>query len=114
MKHALAIMGILGLLNFAACSSAPKSGGGSDNGTGTSEGTKTAAAAKDADSFTCVKGKDSRTVTRLMGVSGGCQVEYTKHGEKRVVASAVKDVGHCETVANRIRKHLEDDTFSCQ
>ncbi len=77
-----------------------------------SEAKKTAAAGEDH--VECVSGDDKRVIHVERKEGGGCEVHYTKFGQKEVVASATQDQNHCSQIRDRIRTNLTNAGFSCQ
>ena len=62
--------------------------------------------------FTCLVGKDKRTVT-LDKKEKGCEVNYQKFGEIKQVAWAENTPAICDRAFNNIRSNIEKSGFKC-
>ena len=62
----------------------------------------------------CTLGKDVRNIANNKTETGGCEVAYEKNGETNVVATAINEVEHCNTVVERIKNNLIGAGFSCE
>ena len=63
---------------------------------------------------TCSHGNEVRTIEVAPAEGKACEVIYTKAGEAKSVASAITDNSFCESVSQKISKHLEDAGYKCE
>ncbi len=75
--------------------------------------TKTAVADPNAKDVKCTSGSDERLLT-VNPKDGGCELQYTKAGEMKVIATQVSGDGRCVEVMGNVRKNLEGANFTCQ
>ena len=68
---------------------------------------------KKQEAFTCLVGKDQRTVT-IDRKAKRCEVHYTKHGEKQQVAWAESTQDICTKAFSNIRGNIEKNGYKCQ
>ncbi len=61
----------------------------------------------------CVKNKDIRTVQVVKVEPNGCEVQYSKFGNKTTIASSAYGTEHCEKVKEQIKSNLESASFKC-
>ncbi|NCN26241.1 hypothetical protein GW915_01595 [bacterium] len=62
---------------------------------------------------TCTNKKDVRHI-EVVEKDGGCAVNYTKFGTSNEIASAAKDMGHCDRVSEKIQVNLVESGFMCE
>jgi hypothetical protein len=62
--------------------------------------------------YTCLVGKDKRTVT-LDKHEKRCEVQYTKFGDEQKVAWAESTPAICDRVFNTIRTNIEGSGYQC-
>jgi len=79
---------------------------------------KTAAAGTDstekaATELTCKSGSDERKIS-IVTKGSGCELQYTKAGETKSVASQIVGNKKCEDVMNTIKEKLVAAQFTCQ
>jgi hypothetical protein len=82
-----------------------KSDSKSDNG---------AAKATAAGEITCKKKEESRTLRLEALQPKGCNLWYSKHGDKDPMATSKSSAEHCEKVRDKIRKNLETAGYKCE
>lgn len=75
--------------------------------------TKTAVADPNAKDVKCTSGSDERLLT-VNPKDSGCELQYTKAGEMKVIATQVSGDGRCVEVMDNVRKNLEGANFTCQ
>jgi len=118
-------------LAFGACSSAqkkadttkqaPPASSTASQPTQTADAKSTKAShkkkAKAADTagaaLSCSQGSDQRTAS-IKKKDAGCEVEYFKLGQSKVVASSSEGTKHCEDVVAKIKRNLASAGFTCQ
>jgi len=66
------------------------------------------------DTVTCKIDGDTRVIEVAKFEKAGCEVFYTKMGNKESKASAAWDVAYCQSVADRMRGNLEKAGFTCE
>jgi hypothetical protein len=116
MKKFLAAVSLCAL---AACSSAPKKDAAPAAPANPPATAQTATKAKTeeskpaAGSLSCKHGTDQRQA-KIDKKGDGCEVEYTKFGKSKVVASSAKGVHHCEDALAHLKKNLTASGFACQ
>jgi hypothetical protein len=81
---------------------AAKATGGDTTSTGTSSG----------EDIECKNGGDARKLS-IISKEGGCEVEYTKAGEKKVIGNSSNGTGYCGTLVSKVRGNLENSGFTC-
>ena len=74
---------------------------------------KTEGIAKKQSAYTCLVGKDQRTVI-LDRKEKRCEVNYTKFGDIQQVAWAESTPSICDRAFNSIRSNIEGSGFKCQ
>ena len=62
--------------------------------------------------YTCLVGKDKRTIT-LDKKEKRCEVHYTKYGEQNQVAWAESTPAICDRAFNNIRSNIEGSGYKC-
>lgn len=75
--------------------------------------TKVAVADPNAKEVKCTSGSDERLLT-VNPKDGGCELQYTKAGELKVIATQASGDGRCVEVMGNVRKNLEGAKFNCQ
>lgn len=68
---------------------------------------------KAASEMTCKSGSDERKVA-IVAKGSGCELQYTKAGETKSVASQIVGNKKCEDVMNTIKEKLVAAQFTCQ
>lgn len=121
MKNQIRIISALALVAaFSACSSAQKKTTTPPAQASAANAAPTAASAKtekpspeSARTLSCEKGKDQRSV-KIETKGSGCEVQYTKFGQNKVVASSSNGTKHCEDSLAHIEKNLTSAGFTCR
>lgn len=75
--------------------------------------TQTAAADPNAKEVKCTSGSDERLLS-INPKDGGCELQYTKAGEMKVIATQISGDTRCVEVMDKVRKNLEGANFTCQ
>ena len=70
-------------------------------------------AAASAGTVTCSSGGEERKV-EVTSKDGGCETIYTKGGKGASVANSANGTHHCESVRDKIVKHLTEAGYSCK
>ena len=68
---------------------------------------------KASSELTCKSGSDERKIA-IVAKGSGCELQYTKAGETKSVASQIVGNKKCEDVMNTIKEKLVAAQFSCQ
>ena len=66
-----------------------------------------------SDTIECKSGTDIRKLVTIGKDGGGCEVEYTKFGDTKVIGGAQYDKDVCVSVVAKVRATLETSGFSC-
>ena len=67
-----------------------------------------------AGAVVCTHQDDKRSISNIKIEGGGCEVQYVKNGETKIVATAASDQNYCTEVANRISGNLENAGYTCK
>src|SRR5579859_8093438 len=63
-----------------------------------------------AGALSCAQGTDKRKA-EIHKKGDGCEVEYTKLGETKVIATSADGMDHCDEVIAKVRKNLLSSGF---
>jgi hypothetical protein len=74
---------------------------------------KVATADPNAKEIKCTAGSEER-ILAIAAKGEGCELNYTKAGETKAIATQILGDGRCVEVMSSIRAKLEDAQFSCQ
>ena len=105
----------LGLGSVSCSSSAKKAGAPEPQATASAPAAsaKTAKAAEASVGFSCANGTDQRKA-EIKKQGSGCEVEYTKEGKTKAIASSASGTQHCQDVVAKIQKNLLAAGYKCQ
>lgn len=73
----------------------------------------TATSAVGAAEMNCKSGSDERKLA-IQVKEAGCELQYVKAGESKVIASQIKGSEKCEEVMTSVKEKLVAANFSCQ
>ncbi len=60
----------------------------------------------------CTYGSEERAIS-ITPQNGGCEVNYVRNGESRVIGNANNEVAHCQQIADRVVSNLKNNGFTC-
>jgi hypothetical protein len=114
MKNSIAFLGLIALSFACATGSKSPSPTPSASPAAAPAAAKTAEPKKAAaGEVNCVSGEDKR-VLAIAAKGEGCELNYTKQGETKVVATSGNGTRHCEDTQTKIRTKLEVSGFACK
>jgi|LakMenE01Jun11ns_1017448.scaffolds.fasta_scaffold9595683_2 hypothetical protein len=61
----------------------------------------------------CKSGKDERVLEIKSTEAGGCELAYIKFGERKIIATSIQGLNHCEKVMQKTKSSLENSKFLC-
>lgn len=61
----------------------------------------------------CKSGKDERLLEIVSTEAGGCELSYSKFGDRKIIATSIQGLNHCEKVMQKTRSALENSKFLC-